>query len=127
MRKVLIPIFALVAFSYILGCASPEEKLVKHMEKMASIVEDNKADPDKAADELTKYIADNKDDIKEIAKKLKEKEKGLKDDEKKKWEEEWGKKIMEPMKKVMKVAMSEKFAKSEKFQKAVKEFGDLIE
>jgi|GEM_PF-2026148 len=58
---------AIVAASsaLILACggSGPFDKALDHGEKIASVIEANKGDADKAADAVEKYIADNKADL----------------------------------------------------------------
>lgn len=57
-------IAASTAFIMACGGGSPADKLMGYQEKVLSIVENNKSDLDKAAKEVSEYIAANKDSMK---------------------------------------------------------------
>ena len=70
MRRNVLPLIciAMCALAPMLGCATPEDKMIKHMEQIAKIVEGHKDDPDKAGESLIKYLEDNKAEIIESTK-----------------------------------------------------------
>ena len=125
MKKLVITVFAIaIAASFLYGCKkSAEDRLMAHMDQAISILEANKDNPDKAAEELDKYTAGNKDDLAAIKKELEEMEKTLSEDDKKKKGEEMMKKMGPLMERAMKLmAGDSKLAGNEKVQKAMTEF-----
>ncbi len=63
--------FALILFGFFAcGTAGPELELTAHMDKIVSILKENRADAAQAAASLKQYIADNLADIKNLAKTL---------------------------------------------------------
>lgn len=124
MKKLLVSALALaIASVFLFGCKkAPEDRMMAHMEKAISILEANKADPEKAAGELSKYAADNKDDLASLKKELEEMEKKMSEEEKKKKGEEMMKKmgtIIERATKLM--AENPELAKNEKVSAAFKD------
>ncbi|MFO0747909.1 MAG: hypothetical protein U1F43_19950 [Myxococcota bacterium] len=59
--SIVVSAFCLVAAC---GGSTPVDKMVGHMEKLASILEDNKANPDKAGDAVAAYMKDNEASLK---------------------------------------------------------------
>jgi len=75
MKRTLKAILAAVAIFALFGltaCKSDAEKLVGYMEEMADIMDKNKDDCDKMAEELSSFAKDNGKEITELSKKLKD-------------------------------------------------------
>lgn len=92
-------LFALL-FSQISGCASPEERALRHLGAVVKLLEESCgadgqtthcADVDKAAESVRRYIEENKKELGEIKRQLQETEQKLKGDPKKifAWEEKY--------------------------------------
>lgn len=125
MKKLAITVIALVvAGSFLFGCKkSAEDRLLNHLEQAISILESNKDNPDKAAEEIKKYTDANKGDMEAIKKELEEMEKTLSDDDKKKKGEEMMKKMGPIMERAMKLMTGDsKLQGSEAVQKAMGDF-----
>lgn len=125
MKKFAVAVIALVvASSFLFGCKkSAEDRLMNHMDQAISILESNKDNPEKAAEELKKYTESNKDDMAAIKTELEAMEKSLSDDDKKKKGEEMMKKMGPLMERAMKLmAGDSKLAGNEAVQKAMADF-----
>jgi hypothetical protein len=72
---------------------SPEDRLIRHMDRMVSILEDNKEDPDRAAERLRDYVAANKTDFASVKRALEEKERAMSEVEREAKSEEVMKKL----------------------------------
>lgn len=125
MKKLTVSLLALViAASFLFGCKkAPADRLMNHMDQMISILESNKDNPDKAAEEIKKYADSNKGDMDAIKKELEEMEKSLSEEDKKKMGEEMMKKMGPIMERAMKLMTGDsKLAGHEGIQKAMSEF-----
>jgi len=124
MKKLAVTVIALVvAGSFLFGCKkAPEDRMLSHMEQAISILESNKDNPEKAAEELRKYTEANKADIEALGKELQDMEKSLSDEDKKKKGEEMMKKMGPIMERVTKLMADSKLAGSEAVQKAFTDF-----
>ena len=121
--------FLLVAFFIVgmtISCAPPEEKMVRHLSRVAQILEENQDRPDEAGDKLIGYLRDNIDEIKRVAEELDAKDKKVSGAEKNKYHERWNHEIRPIMEKIQRLMKNEKLSTNPKVIEAFKDLGEII-
>ena len=119
-RLFLCAVTLTLAAVFLFGCKkAPEDRMLAHVTAAIGILETNKDDPDKAADELQKYFDSNKADMEAMMKEIQELDQGMSDEEKEKKGKEMEAKMGDVMKRITKLqSENPKLFTNEKVAKA---------
>ncbi len=110
MKKLSFALLAIViSVSFLFGCAKkavdtslpPLDQMVAHLENVAKMLEENKDNPEKAAELIKKYSEDNKAAIEELTKTLDKMEEDGTEEEKAKMKADAMGKVMPVMGRIM--------------------------
>ena len=100
--------------------------MVRHLSRVAQILEENQDRPDEAGDKLIGYLRDNIDEIKRVAEELDAKDKKVSGAEKNKYHERWNHEIRPIMEKSQRLMKNEKLSTNPKVIEAFKDLGEII-